>query len=204
MLKDMEWEPSIPSMETCEKIWLQTDCGKIDAKFSEAENQKLDSGMYIRVAILIGKEMADLKPLTEKIEAIENVKCAIRRNDRLLYVLLFVADCLTQQDIADMSKYDVWHKHDKTAKRTVMAFQEQLNEIIREFDIHSYQAYYATTNFGSFSTRAAGNLLYEPGNDDIDQRFFACPHESFENEVDRDLNGVKGYRRIYPIVTATD
>ena len=132
------------------------------------------------------------------------MKCAIRRNDRLLYVLLFVADCLTQQDIADMSKYDVWHKHDKTAKRTVMAFQEQLNEIIREFDIHSYQAYYATTNFGSFSTRAAGNLLYEPGNDDIDQRFFACPHESFENEVDRDLNGVKGYRRIYPIVTATD
>lgn len=201
VIKAVGW---IPSLDTCDSAWLQVTAPESVDGLNKLESEQLKDGAYIRIAILTREAVPDMAQFRREIESIENVKHTLERNSRLLYILLFVEDCLVGQDTADMSKYDKWHKHDKTAQQAVLSFQERLNEILPGVGVSSYEALYATTNYGTLLTRAAGNLGYAQGNDDIDQRFFACPHDSYEDERDSWLNGVQGYRRIYPIVTAAE
>ena len=167
----------------------------------DMEQQELPRGCYIRIGILLDREHEDVSPIINEIETIENVKCAEQRNKRAISALLYVDDRISHHHFSPKAKYIMWRKHDTAARRAVGNLQQALQVILPSLGVDTYHVFFATTNPGSFYTRAAGEFRYGNGEDD-GWRFYTYPNESIDNEDDKEL--VRGYWLDYTMVTGDD
>ena len=170
----------------------------------DMEQQELSRGCYIHISILLEREHEDVSPIIDEIETIENVKCAEQRNKKAISVLLYVDDRFSHHHFAEKSKlmkFKMWRKHDEVARRAVGHLQQKLQVVLPSLGIDTYHVFFATTNPGSFYTRAAGEFRYGNGDDD-GWRFYTYPNESIYNEDDKEV--VRGYWLDYTKVTGDD
>ena len=168
------------------------------------ETTPLSRGMYIRTLIFFDEDINDMTPFIKKIKTIDNVTCAESSDPRSLTTLLYVDDRFSHHHFPEKAKYIMWRKHDMASRWATGNLQKSLEGIIPSLGIDTYQVFYATTNPGSFYTRAAGVFGYKNGERSDWDRFYTCANESVNNAEDKDLNGVRGYWGNYSMVTGDD